>query len=89
MPAPLPARLAAPPTADRLMPLPTGLRVLPVPGGRVRGVRGLPTPQVGSLLYGHVFSFGWTTGGWLTVNRGRKGLQRTHRGAEDADAQRA
>ena len=25
----------------------------------------------------------WYGGGWLTVNRGKKGLRRIHRGAED------
>lgn len=85
MPAPLPARHVSPPTADRLMPLGFGMIVHPVPAGRVMGVAGLPTPQHGSLIFGHVFTFGWLAGGWLTVNRGRKGLRRTHRGTEDAD----
>lgn len=89
MPLPLPARVTNPPVADRLMPLPAPIMVLPSPQGNLHGIRGIPTPTLGSLRYGVVFSFGWLTSGWLTVNRGRKRLSRTHRGHEDADGQTA
>lgn len=89
MPHPLPSRVANPPVADRLMPLPGPVVVIPAPQGSLHGVTGLPTPTLGSLQYHAVFSFGWLTAGWLTVNRGRKRFIRTHRGHEDAHNQRA
>jgi len=30
----------------------------------------------------HAFTW-WSGGGWLTLNRGHRGIRRTHRGAED------
>ena len=36
------------------------------------------------LIYADLNAFAWWYGGgWLTVNRGRRGLARAHRGAED------
>lgn len=89
MPPPLSARLIDIADADRLMPLPTVIVVIPAPMGALHGIRGIPTPTLGSLRYGVVFAFGWLTAGWLTVNRGRKRFIRTHRGHEDAHNQRA
>ena len=38
----------------------------------------------GRLTYVDLNAFAWWYGGgWLTVNRGRRGLARAHRGAED------
>ncbi len=38
----------------------------------------------GRLIYTDLNGFAWWYGGgWLTVNRGRRGLARAHRGAED------
>ncbi len=38
----------------------------------------------GRLSYADLNAFAWWYGGgWLTVNRGRRGLARAHRGAED------
>ena len=43
--------------------------------GEVRG---------GLLAYADLHAFAWWYGGgWLTLNRGKKGLRRIHRGAED------
>lgn len=43
--------------------------------GEARGAR---------LTYADLNAFAWWYGGgWLTVNRGRRGLARAHRGAED------
>ena len=43
--------------------------------GEVKGMR---------LRYADLFAFAWWTGGgWLTLNRGKKGLRRVHRGNED------
>ena len=43
--------------------------------GEARGAR---------LAYADINAFAWWYGGrWLTVNRGRRGLARAHRGAED------
>ncbi len=39
----------------------------------------------GRLIYVDLNAFAWWYGGgWLTLNRGRRGLARAHRGAEDA-----
>lgn len=36
------------------------------------------------LSYADIQAFAWWYGGgWLTLNRGKKGLRRIHRGAED------
>jgi hypothetical protein len=36
--------------------------------------------------YDDLNAFAWYyTGGWLTVNRGRRKLRRTHHGSEDSD----
>ena len=44
--------------------------------GAARGTR---------LMYADLHAFAWWYGGgWVTLNRGRKGLRRVHRGAEDA-----
>jgi len=38
----------------------------------------------GILTYADLHAFAWWYGGgWVTLNRGRKGLRRIHRGAED------
>jgi len=44
-------------------------------GGEVKG---------SMLTYSDLHAFTWWYGGgWITLNRGRKGLRRVHRGAED------
>lgn len=43
--------------------------------GLVRGSR-VTYPDLNAFVW-------WYGGGWLTVNRGRRGLARAHRGAED------
>ena len=36
------------------------------------------------LAYADLHAFAWWYGGgWITLNRGKKGLRRVHRGAED------
>ena len=38
----------------------------------------------GLLTYADLNAFAWWYGGgWLTLNRGKKGLRRVHRGSED------
>ena len=38
----------------------------------------------GLLTYADLHAFAWWYGGgWLTLNRGKKGLRRVHRGNED------
>lgn len=84
MPAVLPVTPSIPPTADGLMPLVVAAVVQPDTSGDIRGIAGVPAPFRGSVGYGYVYAWGYLAGaGWLTLNRGRKGLRRTLRGVED------
>ena len=50
-----------------------------------RGARHVAGEVAGSLLtYADLSAYAWWYGGgWLTLNRGKKGLRRVHRGTED------
>jgi len=45
----------------------------------------LPGIEKGSLIYSDINAYGWYSGklGYVTTNRGRKGMRRTRRGYED------
>ena len=50
-----------------------------------RDARHVAGEAKGSLLtYADLHAYAWWYGGgWITLNRGKKGLRRVHRGAED------
>lgn len=39
--------------------------------------------SLGSILYLDLYAYAWYVGGYLTLNRGRKGIRRTSHGNED------
>lgn len=84
MPAVLPVSPSSPPVADQLLPLGVAAVWQPDSSGAIRGVEGLPAPFRGSVGYDYIYAWGYLAdSGWLTLNRGRKGLRRTGRGIED------
>lgn len=72
---------------SRVDPPPTPVPVVTaaiVPAARKAWGRYGGSASGAALAYTDLHSFAWWLGGgWLTVNRGHRGIQRTHRGAED------
>lgn len=83
MPAVLPVSPQTPPMADQLMPLAIAAVWQPDNEGAIKGITGVPVPARGSIVYSYVYSFAYLLSGYLTLNRGRKGLRRTSHGNED------
>ncbi|ADH63655.1 hypothetical protein Mesil_1777 [Allomeiothermus silvanus DSM 9946] len=66
-----------------LIPLPA-LRVDCAPTPRVLYSHFPQRVSLGSILYLDLYAYAWYAGGgYLTLNRGRKGLRRTSHGVED------
>lgn len=73
------ANLLEPP----IIPLPA-LQVDCFPNPRVLHSHFPQRASLGSILYLDLYAYAWYTGGgYLTLNRGRKGLRRTSHGVED------
>ncbi len=66
------------------MPIPTALAsIYPQARRDARHVAGGVTSSLLTYADLHAYAW-WYGGGWLTLNRGKKGLRRVHRGNEDA-----
>lgn len=72
------ANLLEPP----LVPLPA-LRVDCAPTPRVLYSHFPQRVSLGSILYLDLYAYAWYAGGYLTLNRSRKGIRRTSHGNED------
>ena len=79
----IPSVSSRPQVTPRSAPIPlTEAAIAPSPRKSFAHLSGQATG--GKLIYADLNALAWWYGGgWLTVNRGRRGLARAHRGAED------